>query len=149
MKFVVILRSPIERAFSQWNMQRSRGNETFDFLQAVEAEPRRIADAAPKQLRKFSYVDRGRYADQLERAFRLFPREQFLVIKYRDFPRPAAQNGGGRFSFPELKARAISYGGSSRYPVCAPDSRRRTSGGPGNFEERYRPHRSAPRLGLL
>jgi len=85
MKFVVILRSPIERAFSQWNMQRSRGNEPFDFLRAVEAEPRRIADAAPKQLRKFSYVDRGRYADQLERAFRLFSREQFLVIKYETF----------------------------------------------------------------
>jgi hypothetical protein len=51
----------------------------------VQAEPRRIAEAAPKQLRKFSYVDRGRYADQLERAFRLFPREQFLVIKYEIF----------------------------------------------------------------
>jgi hypothetical protein len=85
MKFIVILRNPIERAFSQWNMQRRRGNEPFDFLEAVEAEPRRIADAAPKQLRKFSYVDRGRYGEQLERAFRLFPREQFLVIKYEIF----------------------------------------------------------------
>src|SRR5438874_3322290 len=85
MKFVVILRSPIERAFSQWNMQRSRGNEPFDFLEAVQAEPRRIADAAPKQLRKFSYLDRGRYAEQLERAFRLFPRERFLILKYETF----------------------------------------------------------------
>src|SRR5205809_5579941 len=85
MKFVVILRSPIERAFSQWNMQRSRGNESFDFVEAVQAEARRIADAAPKQLRKFSYLDRGRYAEQLERAFRLFPRERFLVIKYEEF----------------------------------------------------------------
>jgi hypothetical protein len=84
-KFIVILRNPIERAFSQWNMQRSRGNEPFDFIEAVQAEPRRIADAAPKQLRTFSYVDRGRYADQLERAFRLFPRERFLVIKYETF----------------------------------------------------------------
>ena len=25
MKFIVILRNPIERAFSQWNMQRTRG----------------------------------------------------------------------------------------------------------------------------
>jgi hypothetical protein len=85
MKFIVILRNPIERAFSQWNMQRSRGNEPFDFLEAVKAEPRRIADAAPKQLRKFSYLDRGRYAEQLERAFRLFPRERFLVLKYETF----------------------------------------------------------------
>src|SRR2546421_6468622 len=85
MKFIVILRNPIERAFSQWNMQRTRGIEPFDFLDAVREEPRRIAASAPKQLRKFSYVDRGRYAEQLERAFRLFPRERFLVIKYEEF----------------------------------------------------------------
>src|SRR5437763_2603905 len=85
MKFIVILRNPIERAYSQWNMQRIRGIEPFDFLEAVEAERDRIAQSAPKQLRKFSYVDRGRYGEQLERAFRLFPREQFLVIKYEEF----------------------------------------------------------------
>jgi hypothetical protein len=85
MKFIVILRNPIERAFSQWNMQRTRGIEPCDFLDAVAAEPGRIAESAPKQLRKFSYVDRGRYAEQLERAFRLFPRERFLVIKYEEF----------------------------------------------------------------
>ena len=85
MKLIVILRNPIERAFSQWNMQRTRGAEPFDFLEAVQEEPRRIAHSAPKQLRKFSYVDRGRYAEQLERAFRLFPRERFLVIKYEEF----------------------------------------------------------------
>jgi Sulfotransferase domain len=85
MKFVVILRNPIERAFSQWNMQRTRGIEPCDFLDAVAAEPRRIAESAPKQLRRFSYVDRGRYGEQLERAFRLFPRNRFLVIKYEEF----------------------------------------------------------------
>jgi hypothetical protein len=85
MKFIVILRNPIERAFSQWNMQRTRGIEPFDFLEAVAAEPGRIAESAPQQLRKFSYVDRGRYGGQLERAFRLFPRERFLVIKYEEF----------------------------------------------------------------
>ena len=85
MKFIVILRNPIERAFSQWNMQRTRRIEPLDFLDAVGAEPGRIAESAPKQLRKFSYVDRGRYAEQLERAFRLFPRERFLVIKYEKF----------------------------------------------------------------
>jgi sulfotransferase family protein len=85
MKFIIILRNPIERAFSQWNMQRTRGIEPFDFMEAVREEPRRIAESAPKQLRRFSYVDRGRYAEQLERAFRLFPRERFLVIKYEEF----------------------------------------------------------------
>lgn len=85
MKLIVILRNPIERAFSQWNMQRKRGAESLDFLEAVQAEPRRILESAPKQLRKFSYVDRGCYGEQLERAFRIFPREQFCIIKYEEF----------------------------------------------------------------
>jgi hypothetical protein len=66
-------------------MQRTRGIEPFDFMEAVREEPRRIAESAPKQLRKFSYVDRGRYAEQLERAFQLFPPKHFLVIKYEEF----------------------------------------------------------------
>ena len=103
MKFIVILRNPIERAFSQWNMQRQRGTEPLDFLEAVEAEPRRIADAAPKQLRKFSYVDRGRYGEQLERAFRLFPREQFLVIKYEAFRAQQGETVEEVFRFLNLK----------------------------------------------
>jgi hypothetical protein len=84
-KLIVILRNPIERAFSQWNMQRQRGSEPLEFLDAVQAEPSRIAQAAPQQLRKFSYVDRGRYGEQLERAFHLFPRQQLLLIKYEEF----------------------------------------------------------------
>ena len=84
-KLIVILRNPIERAFSQWNMQRQRGSEPLEFLEAVQAEPGRIARAAPQQLRKFSYVDRGRYGEQVERAFQFFPRQQFLLIKYEEF----------------------------------------------------------------
>ena len=102
MKFIVILRNPIERAFSQWNMQRARGIEPLDFLQAVEAEANRIAAAAPKQLRKFSYLDRGRYGEQLERAFRLFPPEQFLVIKYEEFRARQREVVEGVFRFLSL-----------------------------------------------
>src|SRR5437868_1403546 len=84
-KLIIILRNPIERAFSQWNMQRQRGIEPLGFLDAIRAEPDRIAQAAPQQLRKFSYVDRSRYGEQLERAFQLFPRQQLLLIKYEEF----------------------------------------------------------------
>ena len=103
MKFIVILRNPIERAFSQWNMQRSRGAEPLDFLEAVEAETHRIAAAAPRQLRKFSYIDRGRYAEQLERAFRLFPREHFLVLKYETFRSQQRETVEEVFRFLNLK----------------------------------------------
>jgi hypothetical protein len=38
----------------------------------------------PKALLRFSYVARGRYAEQLRRWFDHFPRDQFLVIRSED-----------------------------------------------------------------
>ena len=32
----------------------------------------------------FSYLARGRYAEQLERWFERFPREQFLILRFED-----------------------------------------------------------------
>lgn len=82
---IIILRSPAERAFSHWNMQRERGFEPLDFLPALQAEPKRIAEAAPLQSRRFSYLDRGFYCEQLERVYRFFPKPQVLVLKYETF----------------------------------------------------------------
>src|SRR6266576_2993490 len=81
MKLLILLRNPIERAFAHWNMQRSKGREPLDFLEAIQAEKRRAAEAAPLQSRRYSFVDRGRYAEQLERVFQFFPREQVKIIK--------------------------------------------------------------------
>jgi len=55
-----------------------------DFLDAVKQEENRAREAYPLQLRKFSYVERGFYSEQIERVFRFFPREQVLVIKFDD-----------------------------------------------------------------
>jgi Sulfotransferase domain len=84
-KLIILLRNPIDRAFSQWNMQRVRGIEPLDFLDAVRAEPHRLAKLPPEKLRKFAYIDRGRYGAQLARAISLFSREQLLVVKYEEF----------------------------------------------------------------
>jgi hypothetical protein len=86
-KLLVLLRNPAERAFSHWNMQRDRRLESLDFLAAVQEEKNRAREAMPFQLRKFSYVDRGFYAEQIERVFRYFPREQVNVIKFENFRR--------------------------------------------------------------
>jgi hypothetical protein len=37
------------------------------------------------QLRRFSYVDRGFYAEQLERVFKFFSRAQVKIIKFEEF----------------------------------------------------------------
>jgi len=84
-KLLVLLRNPIERAFAHWNMQRFKGREPLDFLEAVKEEKSRMQEALPLQSRRFSYVDRGFYSEQLARLFKFFPREQIKVIKSEEF----------------------------------------------------------------
>lgn len=84
-KLLILLRNPAERAFSHWNMQRDRNLEKLDFMDAVREEKNRAREALPFQLRKFSYVDRGFYAEQMERVFQYFPGEQVHVIKFENF----------------------------------------------------------------
>jgi Sulfotransferase domain len=84
-KLLIILRNPVDRAFAHWNMQRFKGRELLDFLDAVREENNRARDAAPLQSRRYSYVDRGFYGVQLERAFNFFPPEQVNIIKFEQF----------------------------------------------------------------
>ena len=84
-KLLVLLRNPIDRAFAHWNMQHFKGREPLDFLDAVKAEPERAQESAPLQNRRYSYVERGRYAGQLERVFEFFPRDQIKLIKFEEF----------------------------------------------------------------
>lgn len=84
MKFIIILRNPVERAFSHWNMERDRNAENVSFSDAISNERMRCAVALPLQHRVYSYIDRGFYSQQLKRLLHFFPKEQLLCIKNED-----------------------------------------------------------------
>ncbi len=84
MKWILVLRQPVERAFSAWNMESKRGTETLSFSEAIEQEAERCREALPCQHRIFSYLDRGFYAYQLRRLFHIFGRDQCLVLLNED-----------------------------------------------------------------
>jgi len=84
MKIIVVLRNPIDRAFSHWNMEHQRGNDDATFSEAIRNETDRCRKALPFQHRVYSYVDRGFYMSQLRRLWQFFPRDQVLVIKSDD-----------------------------------------------------------------
>ncbi len=84
MKLIAVLRNPIDRAYSHWNMTRRRGEESVPFLEAIRREPDRCREALPDQHRIYSYVDRGRYVAQLRRMNRFFPANQTLVLRSDD-----------------------------------------------------------------
>ena len=79
-KLLVLLRNPVERAFSAWNMETKRGAEHISFEKAVEQEAARCREALPLQHRVFSYIDRGFYAHQVRRLFNIFAEDNCLVL---------------------------------------------------------------------
>jgi hypothetical protein len=90
LRFVVLLRDPVDRAYSQYQMQVRRRGEarSFDEVLALEAaewpsERERILrdpDHVGTIPLHHSYVARGLYAEQLERWFTLFDPDRFLVL---------------------------------------------------------------------
>jgi len=86
MKWILVLRNPVERAFSAWNMETKRGTEHLSFKEAVEQEAVRCRKALPLQHRVFSYADRGFYAHQVRRLFNIFAEDNCLVLLNENLP---------------------------------------------------------------
>lgn len=87
-RIAVILRHPVDRAYSAFMHAMREGREPIqDFRRALEAEPERIAENCGLMWR---YRDFGRYAGQMKRWFRHFPRENFLIGTYEEFSRDPA-----------------------------------------------------------
>ena len=80
-KMIAMLRDPVERAHSNWAHLWSAGLDPVgDVVQACAEEDRRVA-AGWAQF--WHYARLGRYGEQLERLYRVFPREHVLVLRYR------------------------------------------------------------------
>jgi hypothetical protein len=109
MKLIMVLRNPITRAFSHWNMSRQNRREPLAFLEALKAEPERVRLLPLEHAKRFTYVDRGFYAQQLKRLWRHFPREQTIVFKSEELlATPAA-----------VLARIAAFLGIAPFPPVA------------------------------
>lgn len=85
MRLIVMLRDPVERAWSQWRMETSRGVEREPFSWCIRQGRQRLFASEPwGHHREFSYVERGFYAEQVARLFEHFPRDQVLFLKADD-----------------------------------------------------------------
>jgi hypothetical protein len=96
-RLIVLLRDPVRRAYSHYWHERDKGRETLSFEDAIAAEAERLGDSQQRladgtlerspEHQHFSYLARGRYAEQLERWFAVVPRERFLVLRFEDLAR--------------------------------------------------------------
>jgi len=94
-KLLVLLRDPVERAYSAHANRVSSGCENEPFARALELEDARLEGEVERMLadpvyvshsyRHHAYRTRGQYADQLERLERIFGRDRIHVIDSGDF----------------------------------------------------------------
>lgn len=82
-KTIFILRNPVDRAYSHYLMTKRRGLETLSFMEAVNEESSRLTTYKDKV--HYSYIDRGRYSDQLIRYYDIFGKSKVKVILFDDF----------------------------------------------------------------
>jgi len=92
MRWIIILRHPVERAISHYYMERGRGLESWPLWPALLLERFRLRghwqDFAPDSpLRRYSYRSRGDYARQLDTLYAHFPPEQVLLLRNDDLAR--------------------------------------------------------------
>jgi Sulfotransferase domain len=142
-RLVVLLRDPVDRAYSHYRKMRRMGLERLSFEDALEKEENRLEGEEERLLadpryrsrhhRRHAYVARGLYADQLERWLAHFPREQLLVLRSEDFfARPA-----------EICAETLDFLGLRRWQSPGFEPRNPTSDRPldpalrARLEERF------------
>lgn len=108
-KLVVLIRNPIDRAFSHWQLSYSAGREKLKFHQAISADYERIKNGlhlktaaervkycnslyaslsigskkAAEGLNR-NYLDFGYYYEQIKRYIDLFPSSSLKVIFFED-----------------------------------------------------------------
>jgi hypothetical protein len=89
-KLIVLVRDPVERAYSAHAHELARGYETEPFERALELEDQRVAGEVERIISEPGYLShshqhhayraRGRYADQLERLSELFGSDRVHVV---------------------------------------------------------------------
>jgi hypothetical protein len=94
-RLIALLRNPVTRAYSHYQMQVRRGQEPRTFEEVTEAEATRLRAEGNEMLedkqevgfkqQHYSYLSRGVYVNQLLRWSEFFSKEQMLVLKSEDF----------------------------------------------------------------
>jgi Sulfotransferase domain len=104
MKLIISLRDPTERAFSQWNMRRAKGQEPLEFIDAIKRDQDAGIWRGP---RGNAYIARSLYSEQLGRVFELFPRDQVLLIKYEELGKDPSHTVATMFDFLGVARRQV------------------------------------------
>jgi hypothetical protein len=146
-RLIALLRNPVERAYSDYQMMVRKGRETRTFEEAIEAEEAILRGEGGKLLedehytsldhQRFSYLAKSVYADQLLRWSKFFAKEQIVVLKSEDLFEHPQRTLSAVFTFldlPEWELELVDRRNAGDYAgEMNPATRRR-------LEEYFEPH---------
>jgi len=119
-KIIILLRNPVDRAYSHYNHVVKKGPEyeTLTFAEAIEAETDRLRGEQERILSEgaynsvsyqhHSYLAKGIYADQIVAWSKYFSLDQMLILIAEELFLKPAQILEGVFSFLALPDQRIS-----------------------------------------
>ena len=94
-KIIILLRNPIDRAYSHFHHEVRIDSEKLSFKEAINNEPKRLEGEVEKMLKDesyysyahqhFTYLERGKYVDQLKNWFKYFTNDQILILQSESF----------------------------------------------------------------
>ncbi len=82
-KIIILLRNPVNRAYSHYLMSKRRGYENHSFEEAISLESERIKKGEFEK-NHFSYITRGLYFEQIKRYQHFFHEKNILILRFED-----------------------------------------------------------------
>jgi len=107
-KFIVILRNPVDRAYSHYLHSKRDAHETLPFQEALSKEKNRINQLDYLSRIRFSYVEQGLYYKMIKQYFDFFSKENFLIINFEsDFLKNRVETIDKIYKFLDLEKEDI------------------------------------------
>lgn len=86
-KLIALLRNPVDRAYSNYHLAVREGSESLSFEDAIEKEIELLeknSDITSEKIEKFlrprSYISKGLYYIQIKNWFKVFSKDQILIL---------------------------------------------------------------------
>jgi hypothetical protein len=137
-RLIVLLRNPVDRAYSHYYHEVRAGLESLSFEDAIERELEELPRETEKMLKdehyhsfahqNYSYLARGIYVEQLESWGRFFDTREMLIIQSEGFDQdpPAALKRVTEFlNLPAWEPKEYTKYHQASYTPMDPATRRR------------------------
>ncbi len=145
-KIIVLLRNPVNRAYSHYQMEKAHNQEELTFEEAIEKEPERIKGEFEEMLHNKNnsgrnyphraYIKSGEYLEQIKPWMEFYPKENFLFLLSEEFDKNTSEVYNKVLKFLEIEPYELKKYQKIRkrdYEEMNPDTRKK-------LIEYFKPH---------